>query len=83
MISTLTSASIITYIHFLNIQAGLGSLFAALVLFDADYHSLGLHFQPVCMVRRFNVLSRKCKDSLVADSAIKLGILSSATGKFS
>ena len=32
------------------VQAGLGSLFSALVLFNADYHSLGVHFKPVCLV---------------------------------
>ncbi len=31
-------------------QAGLGTLFSSLVLFDTDYHSLALHFEPVCLV---------------------------------
>lgn len=30
-------------------SAGLGSLFSALVLFNTDYHSLGVHFKPVCL----------------------------------
>ena len=31
--------------------AGLASLFSALKLYDSDYHSLGVQFTPVCLVR--------------------------------
>ncbi|ESO86516.1 hypothetical protein LOTGIDRAFT_128945 [Lottia gigantea] len=31
-----------------NTKVGLGSLFKAIKLYDANYHSLGLHVRPVC-----------------------------------
>ena len=37
---------------FLLLQAGLASLFSALMLYDTDYHSLGLHVTPVCLVSK-------------------------------
>ena len=32
-------------------KAGLASLFNAVKLQDTTYHSLGIHFRPICMVR--------------------------------
>ena len=32
------------------LQTGLGTLFNALKLHESHYHSIGLHFRPVCQV---------------------------------
>ena len=38
------------------LQAGLGELFVASRLYDVDYHSLGLHLIPHCLVSHVMVM---------------------------
>ena|SRR6218665_1279715 len=38
------------FVNVLKLQAGLSTLLNALKLYDASYHSLGVHFRPVCLV---------------------------------
>ena len=43
---------VMSYTYYL-LQAGLATLFSAIKLYDTDFHSLGLHFTPLCKVNKF------------------------------